>query len=81
MTSLQNLFPEGRAGRGSTASSAVRLYSSITGLTSTISSEHAAVVGDDFHGQVRLAIGGAAGDGRADAGGVFRVDQSISREM
>src|SRR5438876_9524424 len=35
---------------------------------------HAAVVGDDLHGQVGFAVGGAAAHRRAHAGSVFRVD-------
>src|ERR1700689_142546 len=36
--------------------------------------EHAAVVGDDFHGEVRLAVGGAAAYGSAHSGGVLGID-------
>ena len=36
--------------------------------------EQAAVVGEDFHGEVGFTVGGAAADGRADARSVFRVD-------
>src|SRR5439155_3600982 len=32
------------------------------------------MVGDDFHGQVRFAIGGAAAHGSADAGSILRID-------
>src|SRR5262249_31784338 len=35
---------------------------------------HASVVGDDLHGQVGLAITGAAANRRADAGGILRID-------
>src|SRR4030095_6957716 len=36
--------------------------------------QHAAVVGDDFHGQVSFAISGAAPYGSAHARGVFGID-------
>src|SRR5215831_5746851 len=39
-----------------------------------LQAQHAAVVGDDFHGEVRFPVGGAAPDRRADAGSVFGVD-------
>ena len=32
------------------------------------------MVGDDFHGQVRFAVSGAATDGSANAGSIFRID-------
>src|SRR5258707_417341 len=35
---------------------------------------HAPMVGDDFHREMRFAIGGAAPDRSADAGRVFRID-------
>src|ERR1700677_4709329 len=39
-----------------------------------LEAQHAAVVGDDFHRQMSFAIGRAAADRGADAGGVFGVD-------
>src|SRR5690242_3634870 len=39
-----------------------------------LEAEHAAVVGDDFHCEVRLAIGGSAADGRAHARSIFGID-------
>ena len=55
--------------------SAVRLCSSITGFTSTISKLNMpAVVGDDFHGQVSFTIGCTATNRRAYAGRIFGID-------
>ena len=67
----------------STARSAVRLCSSMTGLTSTISKlTMRPVVGNDLHGQVGFAVGGAAADGGADSGGILGVDPvHIERDM
>jgi hypothetical protein len=39
-----------------------------------LEAQEAAVVGEDFHGEMGFAVGGAATDGGADAGGVFGVD-------
>ena len=67
----------------STARSAVRFTSSMTGFTSTTSIESMrAAVADHLHGQVRFAIGGAAAHRRADAGRVGGIHEiHIERKM
>ncbi len=67
----------------STASSAVRFTSSITGFTSTTSIETILPgVADHFHREMRLAIRRAAAHRRAHAGRVLRIDEiHIERKM
>src|SRR6516165_9141505 len=71
---LQDLLAEGGAGQ---------FYRQVGGAVVLVDdgvdldhfeAEEAAVVGDDLHGEMRLAVGGAAADGGADAGGVLGVD-------
>src|SRR5438552_17176867 len=71
---LQNLFPKRRD---------AQLHRQVGGLVVLVDdwvdfhdleAGHAPVVGDDLHGQVGFAVGGAAAYRRAYAGSVFRID-------
>src|SRR5579872_914015 len=44
--------------------------------------QHAAVIGNDFHGQMCLAVGGTSAHRSADAGSVFGIDPiHVERDM
>ena len=71
---LENLLAKGGAGQlNGEVGGAVVLVDDGVNLDD-LEAEHAAVVGEDLHGQVRFAIGGAAAHRRADAGSIFGVD-------